>query len=576
MHSLHDMKRLDDGEDLNDALMDFFVKLGQSLIPASQCGQGRKLEEGRPSCGVAYLGSLFYDMLRKGGVSDGRAGHANVANWAKRRLGKGGLFADSIGALAVPVNETLRDKGKEEKHWWLGILLNPRGGRNCGGERSSLLCLDSFARAELRCDPPLRTLRDGNEHYSTEVSCLVRAGFTTRIRFKSSGDGSCGPVPDGRKSNLWVDGRRFKVRHADAYVDRPGDHGTPGLVAGTLEFYLDSEVKTGNQYSLEYAGDYQPMLRAQLRREVSEFQEQVGKFLGGYLSREWENAKVGATLGEEFEPESIVAGIQLPDVPQQERANDCGYFVLEQILRLLQLGPEALRALATASAEEVSSLPWPSQAQVAHRKGRLREALGALLSAARVAGSGDVDALLQSDADLRRRIQATLWDGPGFGNRVESFVEKRRPRFFQTELDTMGAKALRDLCVQYRVLPQGMVDKMDLVKALMPLATDAPKPKSRVAPTPEISQPRVPVSAPATVPSSSPPVPKAGTKTSPDLLAGSPFTRGDLDGVTSSRLRTLCIQKGCLPPGPVERSDLLDALAPFTRDELAAKRQRCV
>ena len=89
------------------------------------------------------------------------------------------------------------------------------------------------------------------------------------------------------------------------------------------------------------------------RREVSEFQEQVGKFLGGYLSREWENAKVGATLGEEFEPESIVAGIQLPDVPQQERANDCGYFVLEQILRLLQLGPEALRALATASAEEV-------------------------------------------------------------------------------------------------------------------------------------------------------------------------------------------------------------------------------
>ena len=112
----------------------------------------------------------------------------------------------------------------------------------------------------------------------------------------NQGDGSCGPVPDGRKSNLWVDGRRFKVRHADAYVDRPGDHGTPGLVAGTLEFYLDSEampcasgfvlepssccrrrrlsdwsprapfqVKTGNQYSLEYAGDYQPMLRAQLR-----------------------------------------------------------------------------------------------------------------------------------------------------------------------------------------------------------------------------------------------------------------------------------------------------------------------
>lgn len=84
VHQVHDVKRLEDGEDLNDALMDFFVKLGQSLIP---CGG---LEGGYPS--VAYLGSLFYDVLRKGGVKDGRAGYANVANWAKRRLGDGGLF----------------------------------------------------------------------------------------------------------------------------------------------------------------------------------------------------------------------------------------------------------------------------------------------------------------------------------------------------------------------------------------------------------------------------------------------------------------------------------------------------
>merc|ERR1719387_1868276 len=80
-------------------MMDFFVKLGQALVPS---------EDNSPPP-VAYLGSLFFDQLRKGGVQDGRAGHANVANWAKRRLGKGGLFSDTIGALAIPVNEMLKD-----------------------------------------------------------------------------------------------------------------------------------------------------------------------------------------------------------------------------------------------------------------------------------------------------------------------------------------------------------------------------------------------------------------------------------------------------------------------------------
>lgn len=84
MHIVHDAKRLEHGEDLNDALLDFFVKLGQLLIP---CGG---LEGGFHS--VAYLGSLFYDGLTSRGALDGRQGHANVANWARRRLGQGGLF----------------------------------------------------------------------------------------------------------------------------------------------------------------------------------------------------------------------------------------------------------------------------------------------------------------------------------------------------------------------------------------------------------------------------------------------------------------------------------------------------
>ena len=43
--------------------------------------------------------------------------------------GKGGLFADEVGALAVPVNELLRDYmgRQQEKHWWLALLVNPTG-----------------------------------------------------------------------------------------------------------------------------------------------------------------------------------------------------------------------------------------------------------------------------------------------------------------------------------------------------------------------------------------------------------------------------------------------------------------
>merc|ERR1719272_2398463 len=102
-------------------MMDFFVKLGQALVPV-----GGLLSEGTLPP-VAYLGSLFFDQLRLRDVEDGRAGHANVANWAKRRLGKDGLFSDGVGALAVPINEMLKDdRGREEgKHWWLALLLNP-------------------------------------------------------------------------------------------------------------------------------------------------------------------------------------------------------------------------------------------------------------------------------------------------------------------------------------------------------------------------------------------------------------------------------------------------------------------
>jgi len=166
VHMVHDVKRLEDGEDLNDALLDFFVKLGQAVIP-DDCKSG-----GLPS--VAYLGSYFYGMLQKGHVSDGRQGHAAVANWAKRRLGKGGLFNNEVGAFAVPINEMLRDyMGRhQEKHWWLALVVNHGGGApDAEKENVSISCLDSFARAGMRYKPPRRALKDGTEEgYSSKSS----------------------------------------------------------------------------------------------------------------------------------------------------------------------------------------------------------------------------------------------------------------------------------------------------------------------------------------------------------------------------------------------------------------------
>lgn len=399
-----------------------------------------------------------------------------------------------------------------------------------------------------------------------EVSCLKRGGFTTRVHFRAQGDGSQGPLPDPRKSRLWVGGASFRCRNADLVVDRCGDQGAPGLLQGVLEFYIDAECKATDHFELEYAGKeaYQSLLPLRVIRQVSTYQAQVGQFLGGYLSKEAESA-VGA--GEaSFDSSRVAASVLLPDVPQQERTNDCGYFVLEQILRSLQLAPEALRALARASAQEVTALTWPTQQQVAQRKLRLREALGTLLIAARRAGHGDVDALLKGDTELRRSVQATLWDGPSFSEGVGAWAA-RRPGFSSSDLAAMPIRGLRDLCVQYGVLPSGTVDKSDLVAALTPHAVDA---VPATATSGEAFEPFIPfvVPTPAVAAQAAG---RGAPRPAKDFLAGAPFSSAELEGLPSKTLRTLCMQNGVLPSGPVERCDLLTALAPMATD---AKRRR--
>merc|ERR1711920_775550 len=197
-----------------------------------------------------------------------------------------------------------------------------------------------------------------------------------------------------------------------------GGPGKPGKLEGSLGFRLDRRgaAKTCGEYTLLYGDekdDYQPELRLRMGEKPTTFQAEVGRFVGGYLAKEKEIAGLakGPQPGEQPRLTRIEQTVCLPGVPQQETSHDCGFFILEMILRALQLTPEALRELATASSVEIAMLPWPSQKQVLRRKAKLRSILDALLTAGAKLGTGDVEEILKADSDLRKEIRKALIDG---------------------------------------------------------------------------------------------------------------------------------------------------------------------
>lgn len=550
VHLVHDVKRLEDGEDLNDALLDFFVKLGQALIPNGRQETG--FNAGLSP--VAYLGSYFYGMLQKGHASDGRAGHANVANWAKRRLGKGGLFADQVGAFAVPVNELLRDYmgRQQEKHWWLAVLVNPRGGCPNQGpvqEGVSVACLDSFARTGMRYKPPRRALKDGTiEAYSVEISSFSRSGFVALVGFRAQGDGSLGPLVDPRLSRLQFGHRIIKEPELDLKVRNYGDFGVPGVLEGTLEFAFDSSTRICGDYMLHYGGvaEYKPAIKLELRREPNQSQQQVSRLLAGYCGKEWELANPETPY-----KDSLIAGaLQLADTPQQESAHDCGFFILEQVLRLLQLSPTALRSLAQRSTEDVAGLPWPAQREVVKRKKKLREVTADLFVAARRQGTGDVEVLLKQDEVLRKKLLLAMWEGPYFAKAVANLIGMDPGPL--PEIPTLPKE---EEAKKHEAEEESESDSSARSSSSHRSSSSASSSRSRKRKHEE-SRSRSRKRARkerkeghghrAERPARPPPPPS--------------FTKEDLQGYPSKTLRNLCVQYKVLPPGMVERTDLLKAL----------------
>lgn len=581
VHPVHDTKRLEAGQDLNDALLDFFVKLGQAVIP-----------EGR-AAPVAYLGSHFFDVLRKGGVKDGREGHKNVANWARRRLGKEGLFGRGIGALAVPVNEHLqhatydgRTEQSQEKHWWLALLLNPAAicGERAGEDKDvSMLCLDSFVRAEQRFVPPVRATKNGSATgYPVEVMGLSRIGFNMKVHFKALGDGTAGPLPEPHKSRLRAGGRAFANTEAELKARDQGGAGRPGRLEGALSFRLDRRgaAKTVGQYNLEFgeqADDYEPALKLRMGEKPTWCQAQVAQFIGGYLDRERELTSPGAAAAAGRAAKEngkvcvgsrrVEGAICLPGVPQQETSHDCGFFIMEMILRTMQLAPEALRELATASSVEIAMLPWPSQQQILRRKAMLKEIVEKLFAAARRHGTGDVEALIKAQPELKGEIRAALMDGgPSFTHGFDRWAagdwdlspspsrSQSRGRKGKSATTKRGSKTRSGSG------SSGKSRKKKRKKRGRSSSSDDDEDRGRD----KEKRRRRKRSQSSSEEDESRSDSKSKAETKP--AAPRTFSKQDLETMTTGELRKLCVLRGVLPAGAVERSDLSDALAPLASE----------
>lgn len=393
MINIADAGRLGEGEDLNDALLDFFTKLGQALLPKG----------GEEKAPVAYLGSIFFKQLRSAFATSGEEGWKNVQNWAKRKAG--GLYKPNYAAFAVPINEDLKDdKGQDAgNHWWLALLLNPPGGAK--KEPTAVMCLDSMQRREKTFEPALKYALEGSlNKYNVNITKMEQAGFLVIISFMAYGDGSMGPLQRPEASRLVVDNIEISNPTLGLRVNMPASKGNSGTFEGTLTFSMDGRCRSSTFYLHYGEGGFPPIKLEFDPFMLTKLQKDVSRFLGGYLAKEWEVN--GPARTQRFEKQSARALVA--DVYQQENLNDCGVFVLENTLRSLSMKPDFLKHMASASPEVLKTFPWPSQSDITARKAKLKAIVARLFAAGAEKGTSDVDKLMKDDEQLKAEVISSL------------------------------------------------------------------------------------------------------------------------------------------------------------------------
>merc|ERR1711972_407496 len=130
----------------------------------------------------------------------------------------------------------------------------------------------------------------------------------------------------------------------------------------------------------------------------------MGRFLGGYLAKEWETN--GPSKTTRFEKQSARALVA--DVYQQENLSDCGVFVLENTLRSLAMKSDFLKQMASATPRVLKAFPWPSQQDISARKVKLKGIVARLFEAAAEKGTTDVEVLLKNNPELQEECRKSL------------------------------------------------------------------------------------------------------------------------------------------------------------------------
>jgi len=143
-------------------------------------------------------------------------------------------------------------------------------------------------------------------------------------------------------------------------------------------------------------------------------------FLRGYLWREWiernpHPASMGIdSVGEVEKAEALKAVVA--DVPKQNNGYDCGIFIIEYLLHVLQ-SRSALKSLGLAPHKH-----WFGQVAVSHRRKRMHWIAKRLQSEAQKRSDPDVGKLLK-DRQIRAAVLWALRDHPKQKRSAETTME---------------------------------------------------------------------------------------------------------------------------------------------------------
>eukprot|EP00439_Symbiodinium_sp_Y106_P061111 s486_g9.t1 len=208
-------------------------------------------------------------------------------------------------------------------------------------------------------------LKSSINRYTVTVKKVEQAGYLVIVSFRAVGDGTLGPLQKPGASRLVADGVECKNPQLALRINMAGGDGVAGEYDGTLSFSLDGRVRSSS-FVLHYGEtgyspitlQFDPFALTKLQKDPD-----VSRFVGGYLAKEWEvngpdrkkryektsaRALVADVHQQELSPTAVFF-FHLAFMVKIENLNDCGVFVLENMLRSLSMKKDFLKQMSSAT-----------------------------------------------------------------------------------------------------------------------------------------------------------------------------------------------------------------------------------